>query len=241
MKRKNVLWGIGFILVAILLILHTFGVDFGLPINLPLWKIILSVVLIIFIIEQAIKLRFVNVFFPLIFIVMIFESEIALSLGIENGDLAPTWTFLLIALLLSIGFALLNKKTFTFTYNKDNEKHVYTGEEAKEKFKEVLNNSSVYYIDCSEKFYKEIDTDLCKTEVFFTNAELYNGDGVIKVDNNLGKIIFHVPSNWIVDCSIDNSLGSVQSFKQNDTGEPVKKLKVTGSNNLGKIEFVIAE
>ena len=72
--KKNLLWGLAFIAAAILLILNIAGINFGLPENLPIWKIIISVVFLTWIIEQLAKKNFALVFFPLAFIVMIYES-----------------------------------------------------------------------------------------------------------------------------------------------------------------------
>lgn len=236
--KKNILWGILFILVALTLILHSLGIDFGIFNAIPLWKIILSLTLTIFIIQQLIKKKFANVFFPLIFIVMIFEKEIALALGLATGNITSVWVFLLIALLLTIGTALITKDCFTFTIKFANDERVYTGKEAKKMYKEMRNATSVYYVDCSEKIDQEFEVNLGKADIFFSNTELYEGNGKIKVENNLGKITIHVPSDWTVICEIENSLGIVHTLKPAPNQSENKKITVTGENNLGKIEFI---
>ena len=235
--KKNLLWGLAFIAAAILLILNIAGINFGLPENLPIWKIIISVAFLAWIIEQLTKKNFALVFFPLAFIVMIYEAEIAHFAGIESGDLASTWTILLIALLLTIGMGLLTKE-FSFTIQTNGEKRVYTGKEAKKKYKELRESNSVYYIDCSEEIDKTIELSIGKAEVFFTNADLYSGNGKIEIENNLGNMIFHIPENWYIDCNIDNSLGSVKFCNPQSINENTKRISITGSNNLGKVEFL---
>ena len=240
MKRKNILWGLFLILAAILLILNTFNVNLGIPDNLPVWKILLAVALLFVVISEAIKKNFEAVFFPIVFIIMLFEGEIATLLNVEGGDLTSAWTFLLIAFLLTVGTSLLLKHgKFTFTVkNNDGEEVVFTGEEAKEKFREMKNSTSVYYVDCSEPINKDIEINMGSAEVFFTNAELYDGNGEISVDCNMAKVVFHIPADWIVDCDIDNNLGSLKMNKPSAFAEISKRIKITGENNLGKIEFI---
>ena len=127
---------------------------------------------------------------------------------------------------------------FTFTFKNNHGEYVYTDEEGRKKFKEVLNQESILYIDCSTPINKKIEVNMGKTEIFFTDAHLYDGNGVIDVDNNLGKIIFHVPLGWIVECDVENSLGSVKMAKSDHGEEDIKYIKVKGNNSLGKIEFI---
>ena len=238
---KNVTWGILFILSAIILALNALGVNFGLPESISVWKIILAIALIIFIIDQIVRKNFTVLFFPLIFIIMIFEKEIAIYLlNKPNGEIASTWTFLLIAILLTAGFSLVFSK-FSFTYKKGGKEYVFTGKEAKKKFKEVTQENSVYYIDCSTRVDKDIEVNMGKAEIYFTNTKLYDGQGVINLDNNLGKVIFYIPENWAVDCEIDNSLAHVKSFKPKEYVANQKHITIKGENNLGNVEFISVE
>jgi len=239
-SKKNLLWGIFFIAMAILLILNALGFTLGLPKDLPAWKIIISVALILVAIDQLSKKKFHLIYFPLIFIVMIFEGEFANLLKIEGGDIASWWVFILIAMLLSIGTGLLTKSAvFTFTVKiKDGEEQVYTGREAREKYREIKNSTSTLYLDCGEPINKKIDIDIGKADVFFTNSDLYDGNGVIDVECNLATVVFHIPDSWIIDCEIENSLASVAMTAPITAVENAKHIKITGENNLGKIRFI---
>ena len=62
--KKNIFWGIIFILSAILLILNALGIRFGLPENISVWKIVLCIGLVMWIIDQCVKKHFANIFFP---------------------------------------------------------------------------------------------------------------------------------------------------------------------------------
>ena len=107
MKKTRIFWGISLLLVAALLILDVLGVSLGLPENLPVWRIILAAIFFCAAIDEVIKGRIHGIFFPLTFIVILFEKELAALMGIESSDIASFWVFMLIALLLTIGFSLV--------------------------------------------------------------------------------------------------------------------------------------
>ena len=238
--KKNIFWGLLFIAVAVILILNALNVNLGIPEDIPVWKIIVSAVLLIAGIKEVTKRNVEAIFVPLTVIVILFEKEIATLLKIESGDIASTGMLILIGLLLMIGTSLLLKRPFfTFTVKNNNgEEIVYKGEEAKKKFREMKSSISTIYIDCAEPINKELEFNMGHVEIFFTNAELYDGNGAIDLNCNMTKTIIHVPSNWIVDCNIDNNLGSIKMSSQPNASEKTKPIRFTGENNLGKIEFI---
>lgn len=238
---KNVTWGILFIVSAAAIVLNVCGVNFGLPESVSLWKIILGAALLIFAIDQLARKNISAVFFPLAIIVLIFENEIAIYLlGKENGEIASTWVFLLVALLLTIGTSLIfNGFSDDVKVKKDGAEYVYKGNGERKYFKEFCGNG-VYYIDCASAVCRDIDVNMGKADVYFVNTKLYNGQGKINVDNNMGKVIFHVPEDWVVDCSVKNTLASVEMRESKQFGTNPKHIYINGKNNLGKIEFVDA-
>jgi predicted membrane protein len=238
--KKNIFWGILFILIAVALILNALNVNFGIPDNIPTWKIILSAAFLMGGISEMSKKHYEAIFIPLTVIVMLFEKEIATLLNIEGGDIASTGVFILIAILLTVGTSLIFKHAgFTFTVkSKDGEEIVYTGEEAKQKFREIKNSVSTIYIDCAEPIDKELEFNMGRVEIFFTNTELYDGNGKINIDCNMTKTTVHVPADWVVDCNMENNLGSIKMSANSSASEQRKTIKFTGENNLGKIEFI---
>lgn len=238
--KKNITWGIFFILSAVAILLNAFGINFGLPKDLPIWKILLSLGLVTLIIDQLIRKKISNIFFPLIFIVMLFEKEIATAAGIESGDITNTWMFLLIALLLTVGTALITKN-FTFTFNKGNEKYVFEGEDAKKILKDVASGNSVYYIDCSLPVDREIELNMGRGEIYFVNSHLYKGNGKINIDNNMGHTTIYVPNGWVINLNVENNLGHIQSPKPLVCKENAKSITISGENNLGKLSIVYTD
>ena len=53
--KKNIFWGLLFIAVAVILILNALNVNLGIPEDIPVWKIIVSAVLLIAGIKEVTK------------------------------------------------------------------------------------------------------------------------------------------------------------------------------------------
>ena len=63
--KKNIFWGLLFILIAVALILNALNVNLGIPDNIPAWKIILSAVFLMGGIQEMIKKHYEAIFIPL--------------------------------------------------------------------------------------------------------------------------------------------------------------------------------
>ena len=114
--KSRIFWGIVLILLAAALILNICGIEFGLPDGIENRQLILGALCLFWIIRCFIDKKFNHLFFPVAFIVMIFEQEIALALHIASGDLAPWWMLLLIMLsAFPSPFAIDMKPSCTFT------------------------------------------------------------------------------------------------------------------------------
>jgi hypothetical protein len=214
------------IVLAVALILSALGFNFWLPEGIATWQLILTALCLLWIIHACVYKHFSQIFFPLAFIALIFESEIAVAVGVESGDLAPTWLFILIAVLLTVGSQLLFSHGVVVMHDTDgNEVKVNKGR---------VTGSSVLYIDCGEQFNERIENNLGSCSVYFSNKEQFVSGSILAVENNLGSLVLHVPDEWVVTTTIENNLGSIKADGDAEkTGEKV--LRITGENNLGSI------
>ena len=110
MKTWKVFWGIGFILVAVALVLDAVGVLA--PIASAIGPISIlacaaALLLLSYIIAQLSKGKFGEIFIPLALIFMLFERNVAFVLGLESEDIINNWLLLGCAAMLWIGFAIL--------------------------------------------------------------------------------------------------------------------------------------
>jgi hypothetical protein len=239
-KMWKIFWGLGFILVAVAIVLDALGVfapfvsAFG---EISIWAIIGGALLLCFAISQLILGNIGNFFVPIAVIFMIFEENIAHYFGIgdESGNIINNWLLLLVAVMLGIGFSIL------FSGIRRRKRRRKSGCEWSYgngvKIRSSIG-SSVRYIDCEGFKYEEIENDLGACTIFFENVDKYESGGVLSVENNLGSTVITVPEEWHVVVRIENNLGGVVTPKDNGNG-PV--LTITGENNLGSVTVKTAK
>jgi len=229
-------WGLGFILVAVLIVLDALGVfapfvsAFG---EISIWAIVGGLLLLCFAISQLFSGNIGNFFVPIALIFMIFEKNLAHYFGIgdESGNIINNWLLLLVAVMLGIGFSILFSGIRRRKRRRKSGCEWSYGDQVKVR---GSIGSSVRYIDCDGFKYEEIENDLGSCTVFFENVEKYEGGGVLSVENNLGNTVIYVPEEWHVVVRIENNLGGVATPKDNGNG-PV--LTITGENDLGAVEI----
>lgn len=214
MKKAKLFWGIMFISIAVLLILNIFGVTFWLPETIPAWKLFVGLLLLGVSVDSVFRRRIYLIFFPLAFILIIFEKELAELMGFGSGNIASIWTFLTIAGLLTIGFLLILPK--------------------KMKIRPSEMGTSIRYIDASVPFNERITNNLSSCEVYFTNTDRYLNNGTVTIDNNMSSLVINIPRDWYVVPTVENTMGSVNIPKRNDS-EGAKRLDIRGTNNMGAV------
>lgn len=218
MKKKGIFWGVALIFAAVLMIINNFGTESGLLGNIPVIKIILGVLCLCWVINELYKKQLPHIFFPLAFLIILFEKEIADLCGIAGGELISNWLLLLCALLFTIGTSMIFPKSYEGNYGKKGHK---------------IMGKSIRYIDCSNFTCQQVENNMGAIEVFFENTEHYQGEGTLDLDNNMGSTIVHIPSGWRVVANIDNNMGSIKiAPSQNASG---KIIYLTGDNNMGSV------
>lgn len=151
---------------------------------------------------------------------MALEPNIAFLCGVKTGNLINNWLLLFYTLLACVGLWLMLPKRKKFK-----NQPVY--------YQRNGIGSRTIYIDSTSFTTRYVENNLGSSVIRFENAENYTGGGVLNVENNLGSTAICVPSNWKLDCEIENNLGRVRNFVGNNTNGPV--LTVRGENNLGSV------
>lgn len=224
---KGVFWGIILILSAVLIILDALGTGLGFLTGVPAIRIVLGVICAAWAVSELIKLKISHIFFPLSFVFMLFESKIAELIGAKNPDLISNWLLLLCALLLTIGTSIIFKRKpkYEFSANAEFSSPRKSG---------FLGNNTRYF-DAGDFVKAYVDNNMGKTEVVFSNIENYLGNATLTVENNMGKIVVNVPSEWNVYCNIENNMGAVRMPDVVNTDGKV--LNIDGENNMGDVEI----
>ena len=219
MKKKSYFWGIAFIAAAVLIIVGALSETFG-WFELPVMKIAVGAFLVCILINELIKGKISRIFFPLAFIFMLFESEIAGLCNISETDFVSNWTVLLSALLLTIGTAILTKK---FAVSVTSLKK--TG--GKNSFGHIEK-----YIDCGEFSYEAVENNFGRCDIFFENTDMFCSGAELRIENNFGYMEINVPSSWTVRSEIVHAFAVSSVNRSADSG---LVLKITGENNFGNV------
>ena len=230
MKAWKIFWGVGFILLAVALILNAIGVVPPLESvvgEISFIAIVGVLLLLSWVIERLCRGKIGEIFIPLSFIYMIIEKNIAYVCGLDNPDILHNGLVFGCAALLWLGFSILEsgikkrkRKKFKFVH----------------KTSESSLSSAEKYIDASDFTEEWFENDLGALSIHFENADKYQGGGVLHIDNNLGATGIYVPSSWRYIHDIDNSLGAVNADV--DGGDPNgPQLIIKGENNLGAIQI----
>ncbi len=227
LSANRLVFGLLFIACAVCIILDAVGVSLGFLSGIPAWVMILTVINLIWLFDEIIKLKLSEIFFPIAFIFMLLEKYIAKWCGLEKSNIINNWLVFLCAILLCIGAKLITpKKKFRFTKQFSKVKS----------HKSSCGTASTIYVDCaSDEDTVTVKNELGSCNVYFSNVESYEGNKTLYVENELGSMIIHVPSELRIASSISNELGSVT--EPEDKGNGDKVIRITGTNELGSLRI----
>ncbi len=225
LSANRVVFGLLFIACAVLIILDAVGVSLGFLSGIPAWVMILTVINLIWLIDEIIKLKLSEIFFPIAFIFMLLEKYIAGWCGIEKNNIINNWLVFLCALLFCIGAKLIApKRRITKKFTKSASHKTSRG------------TASTIYVDCSaEEDTVTVRNELGACNVYFSNVESYKGGMTLLVHNELGAMNINVPSEWNIVTNIKNELGALTNPEGNEsTG---KTIFIEGHNELGAVNI----
>lgn len=224
-------WGVGLILLAVLLILNEIGVFEplnALMADVSVFSLVCGLFLFSYILSRIIRGQIRDIVFPLAFLFMLFESFIAKLLKHEDSNLINNWILLVVAFLLWLGFSVL----FPRSKRKKHRKQAHM----KTTYAENDLGNATIYVDSATLSPSHIENDLGNCKIMFENVDQYTGDGTLYIDNSLGSVTVCVPSTWLAICEIESNLGAVSV--QNAPNENAPVLHLCGENDLGHISVV---
>lgn len=229
--------GLGSIFAAVILILDALGVISPLISvvgSISAFEIIAGLLLIALIIERLFKGKVASIFFPLGFLFLLFEENIAYICRLDNENIIDNWIVMLIALLLTIGFDVLFS-----SFKRSRQRKHFRGSVSSSsdgKFAESNLGSSTVYIDCTGFSPAFVENNLGSCSVFFENIDSYKGGETLHVNNHLGSMDVNVPECWTVHVTVENNLGAT-FFPTEQESEDKKILYIVGENDLGSLRI----
>lgn len=256
MKMKSKIWGVVLVLLAVFYALSQFVP--GLP-HISGIKLIISVGLLTIMIPNIPKLNFGSVLMPGAFIILLYKSEIANGLGLENE--ISSVVILFSAIIGSIGLDMIFadkkrnrriEKAKKYKFNKtiifDSADDVIDGyakdvEEDKGTIDDndivkgnVTFSSSTKYINSDNFKMGDFECNFGELKVYFDKANIVGDRADIKIECNFGSMILYVPKNWKVNSSVELVCAGIK--EKGDHIDGAKTLNITGEVNFGATTII---
>ena len=236
MKKKNIFWGLAFIVLAAVIILKRFGI-FA---EIGLFDIVVTILLIPIFVLGLRKMEFPLIFFPLAIAGILFDKE----LGIEV--LTP-WPIIFAALFLSVGMSIL------FPKNKGLKKSEYIEAECRdvddeeaadgEEGDEVVNitasfTGNVKYIESKNLKRVNVNASFSGIELYFDNAEFDKNGAVINLNISFAGAKLYFPKNCIIIDKTDSLIGGVKEGGNRNGEKTGATVTIEGRLSFSGVEII---
>lgn len=231
MKKKEVFWGMLFILAAILIILNQFGLFAG----ISMFELVATVILGGIIIKSIMYINFWGILFPLAGICMIYADQWNIT------DFTP-WPALLTALLLSIGLSIIFKRPHFGACHHTHHDSMFSSNVVNEQDNNIINCSTSFgecmkYVN-SENFERaNISCSFGEMKVYFDNALIPSGKADIYVDVSFGEAVLFIPKTWKIINNVHVFLGDMGETNQN-MGADSPVVTIHGNISFGDVKII---
>ena len=237
-KFSRIFWGVGFISLALFLVLSQCGL---ITAEFSVWSVVVALLSVAMFLSGLAKRSFGAMFFAVGMAYVAFGEMIGLPyIGV--------WTMLTIVVLLTIGFNFIFPKNFRGV-SKDRWTDYEDGDKACEYQKATIVDEEGY-VRCSNSFgalVRCVETSYFKggrftnsfgeLKVHLDRAHITSGPVTVNVSNSFGSLVIYVSKEWNVVCNISTFLGDVQEQNRavNANGP---MLKLIGNVSFGDIIIV---
>ena len=232
--RKNIIWGVLCILVAVALVVNQLGYLGG----IGFWNILFSTICIIGCINGIMKKSWGTIFFSIAFFIIINDELLHLE------SLTP-WLILGVAFLCTIGlnmiFPLKHRITDTKLFKEsvsvsdwgeiDEQMIQEDGEVIQQ---DVIFGNCIKYIKSQELSGINADCVFGEVSIYLTEAKMKNNRANICMDVIFGHANIYVPATWTVSTNVDNVFGSI-SYCGTCVSNGENKLQICGDVVFGEV------
>lgn len=236
MKKRNIFWGVVFLVIAACILITELGYFPGINI----FKLLLAAALIALLIQSIPHKNFAGILFPIAFLCILFAKPLHIT------NLTP-WPVLWIALFGSIGLSFLfpkkhweNKHAFSGSYN--NESTAYTqsaGEQENGSYvqAEVTFQSVIKYINSIHFERADLSASFGALKVYFDQARPEHEELLIHTETSFGTTILYIPREWNTILNVDTAFGNVEEKGMRSPSPDAPKIHINGNVNFGSLEI----
>lgn len=237
MRRNNILAGLILILIAAIMM----GSAMGIIPNIPWFKLLCSGALTVWTVKALFNRDFFGTFMSVSIIAWLFEEELMIE------HLAP-FPLLAAAACLGIGLNMIvgkKHKIVNVTYKDGDEWKTGSFEEArKEEWTDGRHvslqnnfNSTSKYVNSAAFSSAKLENVFGSANVYFNNANVYNGEATIELQNSFGKMNIYIPSKWRATISQNSAFGHVGIFGEPNRDMDAPHVIIKADSNFGDLSI----
>lgn len=244
MKKNSIAWGIILILLAAYLVISRLGL---MP-DVPVGKIIFTIIFGYTAIRGIMKVDFMQITMSLGILGWVYDD----ALGIEA--ITP-WIILIAAFLSGLGLNLIFKRKtmhINISYDSNNPKNRYMefksdkSEACTQIYDEggFIRCENVFssmnkYVNTVEFTGADIETYFGQTIIYLDNAVMKNNEAIVKVENYFGETRLYFPREWRMEIREGKAFGSIScnGMCSTDISAPVVKINAECYFGTIKIYF----
>lgn len=235
-KLERILWGLFFIVAAIILVTNKLGIFEGIG-TFSIWGLLLAAVLVVCCVKSIAHYNIPGVIFSVAFICIIYAQPLGIA------ALSP-WTILFAAVLGSIGFSIIFHKKKYNNWEKKFERHFEKQFDGQyDTIDQTIDDavsvktsfgSSIKYINSDNFQRADIHCSFGGMKVYFDNACIQNGQAEVYLDVSFAGVELFVPKAWTIVNDADFTLSGMDEKNRNQSnGTPV--LRLTGSASFSGV------
>lgn len=237
MKKHNLLPGFILILIAVVMM----GSAMGFIPDIPWFKLFCSGFLVVWCVKALLDRDFFGTFMSASIIAWLFDEELMID------HLTP-FPLLAAAACLGIGLNMIigkKEKIVHVGYQNGDGIKVETYNDAKREewtdgrhvSLENTFNSTSKYVNSTAFSSAKLENDFGSANVYFNNANVYNGEATIELQNNFGKMNIYIPSKWRATISQNSTFGHVGIFGEPNRDMDAPHVIIKASSNFGELNI----
>ena len=227
----SVFWGLIFLLGATAAILGALGVvSFGVNIG---W-ILLGILLVAIAIASLVKLNWFGFFMPIAGILTVITTQTE-YLPVFADQI---WMIWVIALLLTIGFSILFKRSYKSCAKRSKSSKASSVDNKNiikihQHFGEVTK-----YIESDSLEFVNVDFSFSGAKLYFEDAKLAKGNAVLDVNLRFSGLEIYVPRDWDVIDNSNSSFGGIsEKHRRRAESKSKNTLTIVGDVKFSGIEI----